>query len=65
NETQTEFWTMKAVNDTLAIKLKVKKGIETDSLVQIIQPILNVNDRFITDGAYGLADTAKIMIHKK
>ncbi|MDP4197854.1 MAG: efflux RND transporter periplasmic adaptor subunit, partial [Bacteroidota bacterium] len=47
NETQTEFWTMKAVNDTLAIKLKVKKGIETDSLVQIIQPILNVNDRFI------------------
>ncbi|MGE5498553.1 MAG: efflux RND transporter periplasmic adaptor subunit [Syntrophothermus sp.] len=65
NETQTEFWAMKAVNDTLAVRLDIKKGIETDSLVQILQPVLNINDRFITDGSYGLPDTAKIVTVKK
>ncbi|MCU7492942.1 MAG: efflux RND transporter periplasmic adaptor subunit [Bacteroidota bacterium] len=64
NETQTEFWVMKAVNDTLAVRLNIKKGIETDSLVQITDPPISKNDRFIADGAYGLPDTAKIIIKK-
>lgn len=64
NETQTEFWVMKALNDSLALRLNVKKGIETDSLVQILEPALNLNDRFISEGAYGLPDTAKIIIKK-
>lgn len=64
NETQSEFWVMKALNDTLAVRLDIKKGIETDSLIQILEPALNVNDRFISEGAYGLPDTAKIIIKK-
>jgi Fe-S cluster assembly iron-binding protein IscA len=63
NETQTEFWVMKMLNDSTAVKLDIKKGIETDSLVQVLEPKLEGNERFVTDGAYGLPDTAKVSIH--
>lgn len=62
NETQTEFWVMKIVNDSLAVKLDIKKGIEVDDFVQIKEPLINLNDRFIIEGAYGLPDTAHISI---
>ncbi|MGE5313088.1 MAG: HlyD family efflux transporter periplasmic adaptor subunit [Acidobacteriota bacterium] len=65
NETQTEFWAMQAINDTLAVRRNVIKGIETDSLVEIIQPVFHVHDRFIAGGAYGLPDTVKIIIHRQ
>lgn len=64
NETQTQFWVMKAVNDSTAVKVDIQKGIETDSLVQIVQPSLSTKDRFILEGAYGMPDTAKILIKK-
>lgn len=62
NETQTEFWIMKVVNDSLAVKLDIKKGVEADNFVQIKEPLINLNDRFIIEGSYGLPDTAKISI---
>lgn len=64
NETLTEFWIMKLLNDTLAIKTSVAKGIENDSLVQIVNPKFQLTDRIIIDGAYALPDTAKIIIVK-
>jgi hypothetical protein len=64
NETQTEFWIMKVVNDSVAVKLDIKKGIEADGLVQIIQPVLSLEDKFVFEGGYGLPDTAKILIKK-
>jgi multidrug efflux pump subunit AcrA (membrane-fusion protein) len=64
NETESEFWVMKIINDSTAVKFDIKKGIETDSLVQIKEPVLSVNDRFVTEGAYGLPDTVNIMIKK-
>jgi len=64
NETESEFWVMKLLNDSTAVKLDIKKGIESDSLVQIKDPVLSLTDRFITEGAYGLPDTVKIMIKK-
>lgn len=64
NETESEFWVMKIINDSTAVKLDIKKGIETDSLVQIKEPVLSANDRFVTEGAYGLPDTVNIMIKK-
>ncbi len=65
NETQTEFWIMKMMNDSTAVRENIKKGIETDSLVQVVDPKINLNDRFITEGAYGLPDTAKVFIQTK
>ncbi|MBD1366830.1 efflux RND transporter periplasmic adaptor subunit [Mucilaginibacter sp. ZT4R22] len=64
NETQDEFWVMKLINDTTAIKTPVKKGIESGGRVEIISPKFNTNDRIAVSGNYGLADTAKVKIVK-
>jgi hypothetical protein len=64
NETQSEFWVMKILNDSTAVKLNIIKGIENDSLVQIKEPALSESDRFITEGVYGLPDTVNISIKK-
>jgi len=60
NETQSEFWIMKVINDTLAVKIIIKKGIENDGFVQILEPPLSINDKFIIEGAYGLEDSTKV-----
>jgi multidrug efflux pump subunit AcrA (membrane-fusion protein) len=62
NETQDEFWIMKVFDDTTAIRMNIDKGIENDSLIQIIRPALDSADLIIMQGAYGLADTAGISI---
>ena len=62
NETQSEYWLMKIINDTIAVKLPVQKGLEQGSFVQIKEPLVNLNERFIVEGAYGLPDTAHISI---
>jgi Barrel-sandwich domain of CusB or HlyD membrane-fusion len=64
NETESEFWVMKIIDDSTAVKLDIKKGIESDSLVQIKEPVLSANDRFVTEGAYGMPDTVNILIKK-
>jgi multidrug efflux pump subunit AcrA (membrane-fusion protein) len=65
NETMDDFWVMKVIDDTTAIKINVTKGIENDSLVQIVSPLFNPNEIIISDGAYGLADTSKILIQNQ
>jgi multidrug efflux pump subunit AcrA (membrane-fusion protein) len=64
NETQDTFWIMKLINDSTAVRIDINKGIETDSLVQIISPALNIADKIISDGAYGLPDTAKVLLNR-
>jgi multidrug efflux pump subunit AcrA (membrane-fusion protein) len=64
NVTEDNFWLMKLINDTTAVRVDIKKGIETDSLVQVISPPLGKSDRIISSGAYGLPDTSKIEIVK-
>ncbi len=64
NETQTDFWVMKLINDSIAIKISVQKGIEENNKVEIIDPVFSTNDRIILSGNYGLPDTAKIRIEK-
>jgi uncharacterized NAD(P)/FAD-binding protein YdhS len=64
NETQTEFWVMKLINDTLAVKVPVTKGIETTDRIEIISPQFAAQDRIVITGNYGLSDTAKVKIVK-
>jgi multidrug efflux pump subunit AcrA (membrane-fusion protein) len=64
NVTEDTFWIMKLVNDTTAIRIDVNRGIETDSLFQILSPKLNLSDMIISSGSYGLPDTAKVEIVK-
>jgi multidrug efflux pump subunit AcrA (membrane-fusion protein) len=62
NETQTEFWVMKLINDSTAIKVFVTKGFENSDEVQITEPVFLPSDRIILTGNYGLPDTARIEI---
>lgn len=62
NELQTSFWVMKLVNDTTCVKLPVTKGLETDSLVQLLNSGLTNTDRLVSEGGYGLPDTAIVRI---
>jgi len=64
NETLDKFWIMKLIDETTAFRVDVTKGIENDSFVQIIKPNLQLTDRIIVDGAFGLPDTAKVVIEK-
>jgi multidrug efflux pump subunit AcrA (membrane-fusion protein) len=64
NETQDEFWVMKLLNDTTAIKTPIKKGIESGGRVEILSPKFNANERIAISGNYGLADTAKVKVVK-
>ncbi len=64
NETEDEFWVMKMINDSTAIKVKVKKGIESGSLIEVLEPRFSVTDRIIKTGNYGIADTAKVKIQQ-
>ncbi|MBB3187578.1 efflux RND transporter periplasmic adaptor subunit [Microbacter margulisiae] len=62
NETQDHFWVMKVVHDTLAIKVPVIKGIENDSTIEILNPVISPSDPIITDGGYGLTDSTTVKI---
>ncbi|MFI5159737.1 MAG: efflux RND transporter periplasmic adaptor subunit [Sphingobacteriales bacterium] len=62
NETQTDFWVMKLINPTTAIKVPVTKGIEEGDRVEILSPKFSAGDKIVVTGNYGLADTAKVKI---
>jgi multidrug efflux pump subunit AcrA (membrane-fusion protein) len=64
DEKQQEFWIMKLINDTTAVKVPVSKGIEAAGKVEILSPPLSPADRIIASGNYGLADTANVNIAK-
>jgi multidrug efflux pump subunit AcrA (membrane-fusion protein) len=62
NETQDEFWVMKVMKDSLAVKIPVEPGIMNDSLVEIISNGLGTNDNIILEGGYGLEDSSLVTI---
>jgi hypothetical protein len=64
DETQTDFWVMKLINDSTAIKIPVVKGIETSDEVQIIEPVFTPADRILFSGNYGLPDTAAVTVNR-
>ena len=62
DEVQKEFWVMKLIDSNVAVKVPVRKGIETGSSVEILSPVFSPNDKIILTGNYGLADTAKVAV---
>ena len=62
NETLDQFWIMKLLNDTTAVRVDIVKGIENNKFVQIVKPELMETERIIIDGGFGLPDTSKITI---
>ena len=62
NETQSEFWIMKMIDSSTAVKVAVTTGIETSDRIEILSPPLSPGDKILLTGNYGLADTAKVKI---
>lgn len=62
DETHTQFWVMKLINDSTAVKVPVKKGMETNDRIEIISPEFKPAEKIIVTGNYGLPDTANIQI---
>ena len=65
DDSQQNFWVMKLLNDSVAVKIPVEKSLENGESVAIVSPKFNLDDRFVMQGGYGLSDTAKISIQKQ
>jgi len=64
DEIQSQFWVMKMIDSFRAVKLPIKKGMETKDRVEIISPSLSASDKILLTGNYGLSDTAKVSVIK-
>ena len=62
DETQTEFWVMKMTDSNTAVKIPIKKGMETKDRIEILSPVFSAQDKILLSGNYGLPDTAKVRI---
>jgi HlyD family secretion protein len=62
DETLENFWVMRLINDTTAVKTIIKPGIIDGNRVEILSPLFSHQDRIISKGSYGLPDTAFVKI---
>ncbi|HTR28785.1 MAG TPA: HlyD family efflux transporter periplasmic adaptor subunit [Puia sp.] len=62
DETESNFWVMKLMDSATAVKVPVKKGIETADRVEVLSPIFDPDDKILVTGNYGLPDTAKVKV---
>lgn len=62
DEMMREFWVMKLLNDSIAIKIPVTIGNKNAENIEILSPKFNSTDKIISTGNYGLPDTALISI---
>jgi len=65
DEAQTSFWVMKMMDGTRAVKTTVRKGLELNNTVEILEPIFSRDDRIVVTGNYGLPDTANVIVEKQ
>jgi multidrug efflux pump subunit AcrA (membrane-fusion protein) len=64
DEMQKEFWVMKIVNDSIAIKVPVQTGLQNDSITEIISDKISVDDKIILQGAFALSDSSFVTFEK-
>lgn len=62
DEVMKNFWVMKLINDSIAIKVPVDIGISDDEQIEIDSPQFNESDKILVKGNYGLSDTALVKI---
>ncbi len=62
DEMMKEFWVMKLLNDTTAVRVPVTIGNNSDSQTEILAPIFESNATIVRIGNYGLADTALVSV---
>jgi multidrug efflux pump subunit AcrA (membrane-fusion protein) len=62
DETESDFWVMKMIDSNTAVKVPIRKGVETTDRVEILSPAFSPSDRILVTGNYGLPDTAKVKV---
>jgi multidrug efflux pump subunit AcrA (membrane-fusion protein) len=62
DETQTQFWVMRLLNDSVAVKVPVQAGPEQQGRVEILSPRFSPADRIVLTGNYGLDDSAAVKL---
>lgn len=60
-----DFWVMKLINDSTAVKIPVTVGNKNQNEVEILSPTFKESDRIITTGAYGMQDSTLVKITGK
>jgi hypothetical protein len=55
---------MKLIDSATAVKVPVKKGMETKDRVEILSPVFSADARILVTGNYGLPDTAKVKVEQ-
>ncbi|MFM9945187.1 MAG: efflux RND transporter periplasmic adaptor subunit [Bacteroidia bacterium] len=64
DEMMKDFWVMKLINDSTAIKIPVTVGNKNSERIEIVSPKFEATDKIINKGNYGLPDTALVSILK-
>ena len=62
DETLRHFWVMKLINDSTAVKVPVSLGVQQPGETEIKSPVFGPDDRILSAGNYGLADTARVKL---
>ena len=65
DETLTEHWVMKLVDDSTAVRVPIEVGNSNASEIEIKSTALSPQDRIILTGGYGLEDGAKVVVTKE
>lgn len=64
DELLKDFWVMKLINDSTAVKVLVKIGSKNSESIAILSPKFQPGDKILVTGNYGLADTALVTVAK-
>jgi multidrug efflux pump subunit AcrA (membrane-fusion protein) len=64
DEVLKNFWVMKLMNDSTAVKVPVKTGNRNNQDIEILSPKFQPGDKILITGNYGLADTALVTVNK-
>ena len=62
DETQTEYWVMRLLNDSTAVKVPVTVGAQEKDHVEIKSPRFSPKERVLLSGNFGLDDTAAVKV---
>ncbi|MBC7382318.1 MAG: HlyD family efflux transporter periplasmic adaptor subunit [Bacteroidia bacterium] len=65
DEMMVDYWVMKLINDSVAIKIPITIGNKNQDKIEVVNPHFNTSDKIICIGNYGLPDTALVKIIKQ
>ncbi len=64
NETETEFWVMKMVNDSTAVKVLITPGLQNRDSIEVKSPEFSSSDRILISGNYAVPDTILVKVNQ-